>query len=112
MARVELGDEALDRTALPSCVPALEDDAERRPELALADLASERQPELGEPGLSSLEPFLLLLLREVLGEIYFCEAAHLRTSGIGPSPLSARKPATAIRIRSMPAMTAMVERDA
>ena len=36
----------------------------------------------------------------------------MRTSGIGPDPLSARKPATAIKIRNIPAITAMIERDA
>ena len=49
VARVQLGDQPLDRAPLARGVPALEDDADRRAELAAADQAAERQPELGEP---------------------------------------------------------------
>ena len=93
VARVELGDKALDRTALPACVPALEEDAERRTELPVADLPAQGQPELGEPGPCSLQPLLLLLLREGLGQVDFGEAAHLRTSGIGTVAIVRQKAA-------------------
>ena len=71
MARVELGDEALDRPALPAGVPALEDDADRGPYPPLADLPAERQPELLKPRLRRGETLALFLLRERLREIYF-----------------------------------------
>ena len=49
VARVELGDEPLDRAALARGVRALEHDAHRRPQLARADLPTQGQAKLGEP---------------------------------------------------------------
>ena len=112
MTRIKLGDEALDRAPLAGGVPALEEDADRGAYLLLADLTSQRQPELRQPGPGGLEALRLLLLRKVLGKIHLVEPAHLRTSGTGPEPLAARKPATAMTISVIPAITAMAERDA
>src|SRR5262249_61073468 len=61
VARVDWGDEALDRAALAGRVPALEDDAHGRPELLGADLAAEREPKLDQPLPREVERPRLLL---------------------------------------------------
>ena len=79
MARVERGDQPLDRAALAGRVPALEQDARPEARGALAvrrDLAAERQPQLGEPRLSALEALRLLLSRQRQRQVELVEAAH------------------------------------
>ncbi|HEX2265641.1 MAG TPA: hypothetical protein VHH14_05100, partial [Solirubrobacterales bacterium] len=46
MARVQRRRQPLDRAALAGGVPALEDDGQRRPDLAVADQPAQRQPQL------------------------------------------------------------------
>jgi hypothetical protein len=60
VARVHRGDEALDRAALAARVPALEDHAHRRPELAAAGLPAELQTQPQQPCLRGFEPLGLL----------------------------------------------------
>ena len=79
MARIERGDQALDRAALAGGVPALEHDAHGRPEPAVSEQATERQPEREQPVLSLRELRLALLLGELLAEIDLVEAAHANT---------------------------------
>ena len=64
VARVKLGDKALDRPALPAGVPALEDDADRRPYPPLADLPTQGEPQLLKPRLRRAQALGLLLLGE------------------------------------------------
>ena len=60
---VELADQPLDGPALPGGVPPLEDDAQGRPELLGADLATEQQPQVHQALLRLLQLPLALLLR-------------------------------------------------
>jgi len=71
---IERRDQALDRPALPGGIPALEEDAERGPDLLRPDLPPERQPELGQALPPVLQRLPLLLLGEGLGEIDLVEA--------------------------------------
>jgi hypothetical protein len=58
---IQGGDQALDGAALAGGVPALEDHAERRPDLVLPELTAEQQPQPQQPLLSVLQPMLGLL---------------------------------------------------
>src|SRR4051812_4822219 len=60
VAGVDLGDQPLDAAALAGGVPALEEDADRRAELALADQAAEGEPQLAQPLPGEVERPLLL----------------------------------------------------
>ena len=106
VARVELGDEPLDRAALAGRIPALEDDADRqararprrsgRPASAAAARAGPAQPPAASPPPSS---------RATASQVDFGEAAHLRTSGIGPVAIVRREsPRPRCMIRTMPAI--------
>jgi hypothetical protein len=66
VAWIERLDQPLESATLPRGVPALEHDRERRSEPALVarQLAAERQPQLREPSVRSLESLGVLLLRE------------------------------------------------
>jgi hypothetical protein len=61
VAGVEGGDEAPDGAALARRVPALEEHAQGRAELAAADQSAELEPEGEEPLLGRLDPVLALL---------------------------------------------------
>ncbi len=61
---VERLDEPLDRTALARGVPALEDDAHRRPELAVIQLAAVDQAKVQQAALRLSYPLPFLVLRE------------------------------------------------
>jgi hypothetical protein len=74
--RVELRDQALDRPSLAGGILALEDHADRGPKLPAPDQAAEREPQLGQPGPGALEPILLLLAGEPLGQVEVVENAH------------------------------------
>ena len=75
VARVEMVDEALDRAALARGVPALEEHAQRRPDLR-RQLAAEPQPQPEQPLLGGGELLRLLLARELEREIEGIEVAH------------------------------------
>ena len=85
VARIELPDEPLDRSALAGSVPALEDDAHRRAELAVPDETAEPQPQGQQPALLLLEPLLRLLLRQRQRHVELIESSHP-----GSPPASAR----------------------
>src|SRR5438067_10792055 len=84
VSRVERGDEAFDRASLPGGIPAFEHGQDRRPELAIADLAAQRQAKLREPLPGAVEPSGLLLARQGLRQVQLVETPHARdplTSG-------------------------------
>src|SRR5438034_11577541 len=83
VALVEVGHEPLDRAALARRVPALHEDAHRGPELAIAELAAELEPQRAEPLLRGLEALVLLLARQLQREVELVEAAHARTLTFG-----------------------------
>ena len=55
VARVEAGDQPLDRPSLAGRVPSLEDDAQRRAEPAVAEEAAAHEAQVQEPQLGALE---------------------------------------------------------
>ena len=66
VARVQRGEQALDRAALARGVPALDDDRQRRAEWgADVQLAAEREAQLGEPPPTRGEPLVLLTTLEL-----------------------------------------------
>src|SRR3954453_12868871 len=76
VAGVERGDETLDGAALAARVPALEQDAQRRPELTASYQAGERQAQLRQaPAVERQQP-VLLLARELEREVDVVEAPH------------------------------------
>ena len=76
VARVELGDEPLDRAALAGGIPALEDHAHRWSELTVSELAADLQTQLEQPLLGGFEPQLALLLGELRGQVDVVQAGH------------------------------------
>jgi hypothetical protein len=74
--RVERRDEALDGAALARGVPALEDDAQRRADAMLADLAAQQQAQPQQVHRGALQAFLGLLLRQRHGQIDIARAGH------------------------------------
>jgi hypothetical protein len=84
VAGVERGDQALDRSALPRRVPALEDDAQRRPEPGLADLPTQHQAQVQQAPRRGLQPGRLLTLRHPDGEVDLGQPAH-RMPRAGPA---------------------------
>ena len=62
VAQVERRHQALDRAALARGVPALEDAAHGRPQLAVAELAAEREAQRREALVTGLEALRLLRL--------------------------------------------------
>jgi hypothetical protein len=81
VARVERRQEPLDRPALARRVPALEEDAHRRPDVAVADQAAERQAQRREPPLGGLEALRLLLAGGVELEVELVEAPPQAAAG-------------------------------
>ena len=77
MARVERGDEPLDRAALAARVPALEEHAHGRADPALADEPAEHEAQRQQPDLRRLEALRRLLLGELDREVDVVEASHL-----------------------------------
>ena len=63
VSRVEVVDQPLDGAALARRVPALEDDAQRRPDAAAADLPAESEPQPEQARLLRRELLRLLLAR-------------------------------------------------
>ena len=85
VARVELGDKPLDRAALAGGIPTLKDDAHRRSELTVSELAADLQTQLQQPLLGGLEPPLALLLGELRGQVDVVQAGH-RPDPLRPRP--------------------------
>jgi hypothetical protein len=80
-------DEPFDRTALAGSVPALEDYADRRPELRIVpDLAAQYQPQLQQPVLSCGKAGRYLVRGEHQAEIqsgeYAALASHARHASL------------------------------
>ena len=97
VAQVQRVDQALDRPALAGCVPALEQHADRRPELPVAQLAAERAAAAppgarGRPSAARL----VLLLAELERQVELVEASH------GPTLPAATSEAPSRRARSWP----------
>jgi hypothetical protein len=65
MTRIELGHQPLDRAALAGGIVPLEQRADGRSELAIADQAPKREPELAQPRPGGIEPLRLLILGEL-----------------------------------------------
>ncbi len=66
VARVQRGQQALDRAAFAGGVPALHDDGQRRSKrVARVQLAAEREAQLGEPSASAREPLVLVATLEL-----------------------------------------------
>ena len=76
MPWVEVVDQPLDGAALAGGVPALEDHAQRRPDLTVADLPAQRESQLQQPALLLGQLLLLLLLGQPETEIHRIESAH------------------------------------
>ena len=74
VAGVERLDQPLDRPALAGRVPALEDDAHGRTELAVVQLTAVDQPQVEQPPLGPAETFALLVLGEAQREVAVLEA--------------------------------------
>ena len=74
--RIERRRQALDRAALAGGVPALEDDAERRPQLFPADQPAKGQPQLRQPLPGQLQLTLFLLAAERETQVDLVEVSH------------------------------------
>jgi broad specificity phosphatase PhoE len=75
VAQVQRRDQPFDGASLASGVHALEQRANRRAEALVAQLPAEVEPQLREPVLGRLEPFLVLGLAELEAEVELVEAA-------------------------------------
>ena len=71
---VERLDQPLDGATLAGGVPALEDDADRRAELAVVELTAVDQPQVQQAALRLLQPLALLVFGEPEGEVTVLEA--------------------------------------
>src|SRR4249919_383658 len=76
VARVQTGDEPLDRAALAGRVPALEEDQNGRAQAAVARQAGEPQAQGQQSLLSGREAFGLLVAVELEREVEVVESAH------------------------------------
>ena len=76
VARIERGDQSLDRAALAGRVPALEDREQRRAEPLVTGQPAEHEPELQQAGLRRLELLSLFVAAELQVQIQIVQAAH------------------------------------
>ena len=76
VAWVESLDDALDRAALAAGVGTLHDDEQPGPDLAVADLSAEPEPEFEEAFLGCREALLVLIRRQFRRQIDLIESSH------------------------------------
>src|SRR5260221_646194 len=84
LQRILLRHQPFDRASLAGGIPALEDRADRRTQLPLADHPAEREPELGQPPPAALQPGLFVVARELLRQLDFVEGSHQKPVGALP----------------------------
>ena len=84
---VERLDQPLDGAALAGGVPPLEDDAHRRPELALVELPAVDQPEVQQAALRPAEAFALLVLGQLAREVGVLQFRVVVGRGPGGRPV-------------------------